>query len=102
MTYDEMKRNTAVIHYKSNADLLSDTKYRIVNTVYNNRGNAVRISSNDLVEYYNYDHNNRVTKLQRQLKDSSLRQQLTTGTGLSEKSVSVSVISITMLEWSPR
>ena len=77
MTYDEMKRNTAV-------DYLSGKNVRTVNTVYNNRGNAVRISSNDLIEYYSYDHNNRVTKLQRQLKDDVLRKQVTTGTGLSE------------------
>jgi RHS repeat-associated protein len=76
MLYDEMKRNTAVIHYKSYADYVNSASVRRVDTVYNNRGNAVRISSDVLVEYYNYDHNNRVTKLERYLKDQSIRHQV--------------------------
>ena len=46
------------------------------NTAYDNRGNAVWVNSEALTEYYTYDHNNSITKLERRLKDPTLRQQI--------------------------
>ena len=68
--YDEMGRNTSVIHY--DAENLSVVA-RQVDTVYDNRGNAVRISNEELIEHYLYNHANMVTILQRRLTDQSVR-----------------------------
>ncbi|HEX3044270.1 MAG TPA: polymorphic toxin-type HINT domain-containing protein [Bacillota bacterium] len=76
LQYDEMKRATSVKHYKSNADYQNGAICRQVETVFDNRGNAVRVDSDTLIEYYTYDHNNRVIKLERRLKDPNLRQQV--------------------------
>jgi len=56
--YDEMGRNTLVKHYKSAVDEadVKDTKIAYtVQTQYDNRGNAVRISNANLIEYYSYN-----------------------------------------------
>lgn len=76
MEYDEFKRNTSVIHYKNDADRKNGIAVRRVDTVYDNRGNAVRIASNNLIEYYTYDYQNRVTNIERRIKDQELRQKI--------------------------
>lgn len=76
MEYDEMGRNTAVIYYRSEADYENGVTCRRVETAYDNRGNAVWVNSEALTEYYTYDHNNNITKLERRLKDPQLRRQV--------------------------
>src|SRR5690554_6178512 len=75
MEYDEMGRNTAIIHYENLQDQQNHRPVRRVETVYDNRGNPVRVSNESLIEYYVYDHSNQVTRLERRLKDPALRQQ---------------------------
>jgi YD repeat-containing protein len=76
MKYDEMNRNTAVLHYQNRQDYQNNQACRQVKTVYDHRGNPVRVSSEELIEYYLYDHNNQVIKLKRRLKDPALREQV--------------------------
>jgi RHS repeat-associated protein len=76
MEYDEMNRNTAVLHYQNKQDYQNNQACRQVKTVYDHRGNPVRVSSEELIEYYLYDHSNQVIKLERRLKDPALREQV--------------------------
>ncbi|MDC7124579.1 MAG: hypothetical protein PQJ46_03375 [Spirochaetales bacterium] len=74
--YDELGRNTAVIHYEDEASYNSNSPVRSVCTEYDKRGNAVRVHSEDLIEHYEYDCANRVTSLDRRLTDTSLRETI--------------------------
>ncbi len=82
--YDEIGRNTKVTHFKTKSDYSNylvppaghtSAEYvdHEVGTVYDFRGNAVRIDNQNLIEYYEYDYANRVTKLSRRLKDQAIR-----------------------------
>jgi|GEM_PF-2589150 len=73
-TYDKMGRNTKAIHYKSVADYNSQNVDHTVELAYDNRGNAVRVANQNLIEHYIYDFANRPVKLERRLKDGALRQ----------------------------
>lgn len=68
MTYDELGRNTAVLHYENEGDEIAGILSRAVRTVFDFRGNPVRISSESLIEYYEYDAANRVTCLDRRIR----------------------------------
>lgn len=71
--YDEMQRNTRVESYRyvaagnGNADRILES---VVEQEYNNRGNAVRIANEQLIEHYVYDHSNRVQTLERLVRDA--------------------------------
>jgi len=85
-TYDELGRNTEVLHYETEADFNADNTSRTVETVYDNRGNAVRIDNDHLIEHYIYDYANRVITLERRLKDATLRQNIANVWGGDEAS----------------
>jgi RHS repeat-associated protein len=86
MDYDELGRNTQVRHYASAAAEAAGTPSRSVKTVYDRRGNAVRISSEKLIEHYVYDAQNKVTALDQRLRESGVRveaaQVLSEATGV--------------------
>ncbi|MCK4778061.1 MAG: RHS repeat protein, partial [Actinomycetia bacterium] len=69
-SYDSLGRNTEVIHYLNGEDYNSNNPSGRVTTAYDKRGNAVRIDNRNLIEYYKYDYANRVTELNRKLKDN--------------------------------
>jgi RHS repeat-associated protein len=83
-TYDEMGRNTSVKHFESEEDYLGNNPVRNVETVYDNRGNPVRIDNEHLIEYYIYDHSNRVISLKRFIKEEAIREQVVTVWGGDE------------------
>ena len=82
-TYDQMGRNTKSTHYTSIANFNNNTIDHEVVLAYDNRGNAVRIANQNLIEHYIYDYANRVIKLERKLKDTILANDISTRTGLS-------------------
>ncbi|MBN2444683.1 MAG: RHS repeat protein, partial [Spirochaetales bacterium] len=75
-TYDQLGRNTRALHYISGADFADNIVDHTVELEYDNRGNAVRVSNQNLIEHYIYDYGNRVIALDRRLKESGLREQI--------------------------
>jgi len=73
MTYDELGRNLAVLHYANEMNERAGTLARSVRTVYDRRGNPVRVSSDKLIEHYVYDPANRVLALDRRLTETGMR-----------------------------
>jgi RHS repeat-associated protein len=74
--YDQMGRNTKVLHYTTDPGTGELIHSHNVGLSYDNRGNAVRIANQNLIEHYIYDYGNRVIKLERRLRDGTLRERI--------------------------
>ena len=70
--YDQLGRNTKIDQYKAGVSGVMES----IELSYDNRGNVTRVSNSNLIEHYIYDYGNRVVKLERRLKDGSIRTTL--------------------------
>lgn len=65
-SYDELGRNLESNHFVGGLPSYTTS------LVYDNRGNAVRISNGTLIEHFEYDYANRVVRLDRKLVDTNI------------------------------
>lgn len=67
--YDELGRATTVHHYQNDSQYKqgADFAVRSVQSDFDRRGNTIRVESDELIEYYEYNYGNLVTTLSRKI-----------------------------------